>query len=98
MSAVGWVALALWNAILVANVVLEIATRRRQRRLEQLRAELRTIDPDFVNAQVAAISRGFVARLRALVGRDPPSPTRDRALAVVEHFERAIGRDGRGLS
>jgi hypothetical protein len=93
---IAWIAIALWAVVLVVNVALEIATRRRRRRLEAMRREVE--DPDYVRAQAAAICRSFVVQLRTLVEKEPPSPTRDRALAVVAHFERAISRDGRGLS
>lgn len=85
--------------LLAINGALEIATRRRMRELRRLAAATADIgSPDYVRAQVVVICRSFVAQLRALVEKEPPSPTRDRALAVVEHFERAISHDGRGLA
>jgi hypothetical protein len=97
------IALVVAALLTVINVGLELVSRRRLRRLEAMKRETdairrETADPEFVHAQAAVIYRSFVARLRALVEREPPSPIRDRALAVVDHFERAIARDGRGLS
>jgi hypothetical protein len=86
-------------ALTVVNLALDLMARRRMRQFRKLAAETADIgSPEYVRAHAAVICRSFVAQLRALVEKEPPGPTRDRALAVVEHFERAVANDGRGLA